>query len=127
MQAWEEWRGTLENDPVDYEDLACTRLLTEAEWRKKHLVSEASGQGGQIVRAHIVSRGADTADIEKAWNWIALLWDEHEQQPRIGWDTFLLIYPHLRGRVDRARKLAGKLGFEFKNEQNLALEALNEI
>jgi hypothetical protein len=134
MQEWEEWRGSLEKDPADYEDLECTLLLTEAGWRKKHLVSEASGQGGNIVRAHIVSRGADAPDIEKAWNWIALLWEEHEHQHRIGWDDFLQIYPHLRGRVGRARKLAGKPGLEFKSDQkalgykpeNLAAQALEE-
>jgi hypothetical protein len=125
MQQWEEWRGSLENDPVDYEDLDCTRLLTEEVWREKHRVSEASGRGGQIVRAHIVSRGADAPDIEKAWNWIALLWDEHQQQHDIGWDNFLQIYPHLRGRVNRARQLAGKVDLESKQPANsLVLEAL---
>jgi hypothetical protein len=134
MQAWEEWRGSLEQDPVDYADLACTRLLNGEAWREKHLVSEASGQGGRIVRAHIVSRGADAGDIEKSWNWIALLWEEHEEQHRIGWDGFLQIYPHLRGRINRARQLAGKLELEFKNAQkvvqhkpeDLAIEALEE-
>jgi hypothetical protein len=126
MQAWEEWRGSLEQDPVDYADLACTQLLTEEEWRTKHLVSEASGQGGRIVRAHIVSRGADAPDIKKSWNWVALLWDEHEQQHRIGWDAFLQIYPHLRGRIERARRLAGKLELKAlqKNLQSMAMEAL---
>jgi hypothetical protein len=56
LQEWEEWRGGLDCDPVDYADLECTRLLTEREWREKHRVSEASGRGGDIVRAHIVSR-----------------------------------------------------------------------
>jgi hypothetical protein len=134
LQDWESWRGSLEIDPVDYSDRECTRLLTEAEWREKHPVSEASGQGGNIVRAHIVSRGADAPDIEKAWNWIALLHEEHMQQHQIGWDGFLQIYPHLRGRVDRARKVAGKIELEFKNAQkaiqykpeNPAMEALEE-
>jgi hypothetical protein len=133
MQAWEEWRGSLEQDPVDYADLACTRLLTEKEWREKRRVSEASGQGGRIVRAHIVSRGADTPDIEKSWNWVALLWEEHEQQHRIGWDRFLQIYPHLRGRVERARHLAGKSELGYRGNYNgvacqkqLAMEALGK-
>jgi hypothetical protein len=103
------------------------------EWRERHPYSEASGRTGDIVRAHIVSRGSDAADIEKTWNWIALLHEEHMQQHQIGWDAFLQIYPHLRGRVDRARRLAGKFDLEFKREQlaieykpeNLALEALN--
>jgi len=117
LQGWEEWRGGLEIDPVDYADIECTRLLTEDEWRAKHPISEASGKGGAISLAHIVSRGSDAADIGEAWNWIALLHDEHMEQHRIGWDQFLHIYPHLRGRVDRARKMAKKLELEFKREQ----------
>jgi len=131
LREWGSWRGGLEVDPIDYVDLECTRLLTESEWREKHPVSEASGKGGAIELAHIVSRGADAADIGKAWNWIALLHDEHVEQHHIGWDNFLHIYPHLRGRVDRARKLAKKPELDFKREQqnvkhtaeNLAMEA----
>jgi hypothetical protein len=131
MQEWLEWRGGLDRDPLDYQD---DELMPLEEWRKRHPYSEASGRGGQIVRAHIVSRGADHPDIAKAWNWIALLWDEHQQQHNIGWDAFLQIYPHLRGRVDRARRLAGKLDLDFKAAQkaieykpeNLALEALQD-
>jgi hypothetical protein len=126
MCQWEEWRGTLNVDPVDYSDLDCTKLLTELEWREKHKVSEASGKGGRIELAHIVSRGSDSPDIEKAWNWMALLHEEHMQQHQIGWDEFLQIYPHLRGRVERARRMAGKLELKGlpKSPQNLALEAL---
>jgi hypothetical protein len=104
-------------------------MLTHAEWVKAHPYSEASGRGGQIVRAHIVSRGADAPDIEKSWNWMALLWEEHEEQHRIGWDKFLQIYSHLRGRVERARRMAGKLDLKTlpKTRQNLALEALKGL
>jgi hypothetical protein len=127
MQAWEEWRGTLEIDPVDYSDPACTKPLTEAEWRKKNRVSEASGHGGSIELAHIVSRGADAQDVDMPWNWIALLHEEHMRQHGIGWDGFLQIYPHLRGRVERARRMAGKLPLKMlkKPAANLALEAPN--
>jgi hypothetical protein len=130
LQDWEEWRGSLEVDPMDYQG---DELMPLDEWRRRHPYSEASGRGGTIVRAHIVSRGADHPDIEKSWNWIALLWDEHQQQHDIGWDKFLQIYPHLRGRVERARKLAGKQ--ELKRDgtpkgmstSDLVMEALNEI
>jgi hypothetical protein len=132
LYEWESWRGSLEIDPMDYSDLECTRLLTEAEWREKHRVSEASGQGGTIERCHIVSRGSDAADIEKSWNWLALTHEEHMMQHQKGWDEFIRIYPHLKGRVDRARRLAGKLELEFKANQRaveyspekLAIEAL---
>jgi hypothetical protein len=135
LEDWEDWKGKLDYDPSDYRDVNCTEILTHEEWIKTHPYSEASGKRGQIVRAHIVSRGSDAADIEKSWNWIALLHDEHMKQHQIGWDKFLQIYPHLRGRVDRARNLAGKLELEFKREQlaieykpeNLVEEALGEI
>jgi hypothetical protein len=135
LQEWEMWRGGLEKDHTDYADDEQTEMLSELEWRRKHVYSEASGRGGTIVRAHIVSRGSDAADIEKSWNWMALLPEEHEKQHRLGWEGFLQIYPHLKGRVDRARQLAGKPELEFKKEQllieykpeNLAVEALENI
>jgi hypothetical protein len=110
MQEWIEWRGTLEKDPIDYTDLDCVEMAPYEIWKEKHPYSEASGKGGNIVRAHIVSRGADVTDIEKSWNWLALTWEEHQRQHEIGWDEFLRIYPHLKGRVNRARRLAQKGG-----------------
>jgi hypothetical protein len=135
LQEWEEWKGGQDIDPSDYQDIGCSKMLTHAEWATKHPYSEASGRGGNIERAHIVSRGADSPDIEKAWNWIALLHEEHTQQHQLGWDAFLQIYPHLRGRVDRARNLAGKSELAVKkaqkaipyNSEKLAMEALNEF
>ncbi|WP_461246536.1 hypothetical protein [Treponema sp. R6D11] len=135
LEDWEDWKGRQEYDPSDYRDVNCQEMLTHDEWIKTHPYSEASGRSGRIVRAHIVSRGSDAADIEKSWNWLALLWDEHEKQHRIGWDAFLQIYPHLKGRVDRARTLAGKLELDYRTERlaieykpdNLAEKALEEI
>jgi hypothetical protein len=134
LQEWENWRGGMEKDHTDYADDEQTEMLTEIEWRRKHAYSDASGRGGTIVRAHIVSRGADAADIEASWNWMALLPEEHEQQHRLGWAGFLSIYPHLMGRVERARNLAGKLELDFKGQQkaiaydpeSLAMQALIE-
>jgi hypothetical protein len=119
LEEWEAWRGRLETDYADYTDHEQTKMLTEKEWRAKHVYSEASGRGGPIERAHIVSRGADAADIEMSWNWIAFTPDEHAEQHRRGWDEFLQIYPHLRGRVERARRLAGRLEPEYKKNENL--------
>jgi hypothetical protein len=87
-------------------------MLPESEWRKKHPYSEASAKNGPIVRAHIVSRGADGRDIEASWNWLALTREEHQLQHDKGWDYFLRVYPHLKGRIDRARRLAGKMDLE---------------
>jgi hypothetical protein len=124
LQEWEQWRGGLEIDPIDFADLEQTVMLTEKEWREKHVYSEASGRGGMIQRAHIVSRGADAADIEKSWNWMALTPEEHEEQHRRGWDEFLRIYPHLRGRVERARKAAGRLELKALPSPRFQIERL---
>ena len=121
LQDWKNWRGGQEKDHADYADREQSVMLTEEEWREKHVYSEVSGRGGIIQRAHIVSRGSYAAGIEASWNWIAMTPEEHEQQHRRGWDDFLGIYPHLRGRVERARNLAGKLELDFKGGQQRAI------
>jgi hypothetical protein len=114
---WEQWRGGLDNDPLDYADEECKVPATLAEWKKRHKVSDASGVGGALERAHIVSRGSDHADIEEPFNWLALTHDEHMFQHSYGWDAFLREWPHLKGRVDRAREMAGKLPLWMKGDK----------
>lgn len=104
---WEAHRGGLDRDPLDYDEQG--RPLPYDEWRKKHQVSHASGIGGYLERAHIVSRGANAAAIEESWNWIMLTPDEHRYQHSQGWDPFLDRYPHLKSRVLRARQLAAAI------------------
>lgn len=103
LTTWLAWRGGLEDDPLDAD-------MSEADWRLRHVFSEASGLGGLIQRAHIVSRGTDEKDIEEPWNWMALTVDEHRLQHSAGWEAFIAKYPHLTGRVERARRKAHKLG-----------------
>jgi len=102
---WHEWRGEQDRDPLDYAD--DDSELQDQAWRKAHKVSDASGIGGILEKAHIVSRGANVGAIEKPWNWLALTPEEHRFQHQRGWEEFLAQYPHLRGRVERARKMAG--------------------
>jgi hypothetical protein len=109
IQEWENWRGSLEVDPMDYSDRECTKLLTESEWRERRRVSEASGRGGVIHLHHIVTRGSNKAAENKTWNWLALTHDEHSMMHEKGSEYFLSIYPHLRGKISRAKKLASKL------------------
>lgn len=101
LTEWSNWRGSLEVDPLDN--------CTESEWYEMHRVSEASGLGGIIDKCHIVSRGADESSIDCPWNWVALTREEHREQHQKGWVFFLNKYPHLKNRVERARKIAGKL------------------
>jgi len=127
LYEWEEWRGTLEVDPMDYSDLECTKFLTEAEWRERHRVSEASGMGGQLVLHHIVTRGSNKAAENKTWNWLCLTDEEHRMLHDHGNEYFLNIYTHLRGRFMRAERLAMPLqGHKESEIKTLAEVALNE-
>ena len=122
LQNWEAWRGEQDIDPVDYADLECTRLLTEAEWREKHPYSEASGQGGDIVLHHIVTRGSNKAAEDKAWNWLAMTAEEHSLLHTYGNEWFLTVYSHLKGRVRRAERLASLIQGQ-KDTKSLADQA----
>lgn len=104
---WQEWRGEQATDPMDYDEAG--NLLPYEKWRLTHKVSDASGVGGYLERAHIVTRGSDQGDIEAAWNWLMLTPEEHREWHNLGWETWLRKYPHLKGRVLRARSLAAKL------------------
>jgi len=121
---WASWRGQQEVDPLDYSDADCEKEVTEKIWREKHVYSEATGIGGRMEKAHIVSRGSDAADIEAPWNWLSLTSEEHAEQHQYGWDYFLQKYPHLKGKINRAREKAGKLELrDVTPIARLALEA----
>jgi hypothetical protein len=113
IKEWQVWRGELERDPVDYIDYEKGLLITEREWKKRHPVCEAclvaALPGDPLEKCHIVSRGA--ASIEEPWNWLQLHYSHHRLlQHQEGWKSFLNIYTHLVGRVNRAREMAGKRG-----------------
>ena len=87
--------------------------LSLQDWKERNNFSFASGISNKAMPlevAHIVSRGADKEDIDEVWNLMMLTHYEHiEIMHKKGWNAFLEIYPHLRGRVERATNLAGKL------------------
>ena len=93
---WEEWKHKEENEFNEFESVE--------EMRQKVVYSEASGKGGQLHFHHIVTRGACPAAVDKPWNLMALTPDEHNfyHQQCKTWDEFLEVYPHLRGKVERA-------------------------
>lgn len=113
---WESYLSGLEQDYTDfYPD---GTMIPMDEWRKIHTVSFASGRTAtdemQLDLAHIVTRGSDEIHRDCCWNTMMLTHEEHMKQHEIGWDNFLKLYPHLRGRVERARRMAGKS--ELKEE-----------
>lgn len=108
---WQDWRSSLKHDIADMDENG--NYLSLIEWKEKNNFSFASGKSSAyepLEVAHIVSRGADKEDIEEVWNLMMLTHYEHiEIMHKKGWNAFLELFPHLRGRVERAREMAGKL------------------
>lgn len=100
LYEWEIWRGKQDIDINDDK--------TVEELREKLRYSEASGNM-PVELHHIVTRGADSTLIDKAWNLIALTHDEHMELHKKGWKYFLEKYPHLKGRIQRVFDKAGHL------------------
>lgn len=115
---WEEWKHKEENEFEEF--------YSVAEMREKVVYSEASGKGGPLHFHHIVTRGACPAAIDKTWNLMALTPDEHNfyHQQCKTWDEFLEVYPHLRGKVERAQKKCAELVQQNNSIGNFAAMAL---
>lgn len=112
---FQEYKGSQKNDPTDFGSNG--ELLTTKQWVEKHTISMASGIAGNLEIAHIVSKGTAPQYRDCCWNFLRLTHDEHiEIQHKQGWEVFLRIYPHLKGRVNRARELAHKLDTLNANE-----------
>ncbi|MBO7123274.1 MAG: hypothetical protein J6V90_08350 [Treponema sp.] len=125
FQSFEEMKGGLDSDPVDKDSDG--NWLTVAEWKKRNNHSFASGRVGDLEVAHIVTRGSSPQNIESVWNLILLTHEEHiEIQHGKGWDVFLGIYPHLKARVNRARRMAEKEEFQ-DNGKKSAFETKPEV
>lgn len=98
---WMVWRGVQPVDPID------SLSSTEREFRVRNTVCMACTRGGEGLQlAHIVSRGANGKVRDEPWNWLILCHTDHlALQHQKGWSEFLTRYPHLKGRVERARKM----------------------
>ena len=113
---WEIWRGKQKED--------FTAGMTESEWRKRAVYSEASGIGQDIELHHILTRGAHPELIKDPENWMALTKSEHKEFHDKGEEIFLQKYPHLSGRFEHIHKKAAKV-FE-KNTKTLAAMAMEQ-
>lgn len=92
---WERWRGEMDTDYLDG--------VKASDWHPVY--SEASGLAGGVDKHHILNRGAYPQYADKAWNLLALTREEHEFFHSAGMDRFMARYPHLQGRIWRARKM----------------------
>ncbi len=101
LYQFEIWRGKQKEDIFENMDLQ--------RWKEHAVYSEASGRTDNLETAHIVSRGSDARDEDKAWNVLRLTQDEHRFMHNYGWKAFVKKYPHLKGRIERAYERAEKL------------------
>jgi len=116
-ESWYTWRyNEVEEDPLFLDE----SNMDWEEYCEAHPVCELSGTPGTeqdpLERMHIVSGGSDLADYEKPWNWIRAKHSIHRWQHNNGWTPILKAYPHVKGKIMRARNLAKKKGLEVENE-----------
>lgn len=107
-EKWYLWKNSEESD------LYITEDMTWENYKKIQPVCEftfvAPGQGIKLDQMHIVSRGAEHSAINEPWNWIRGRREIHQEQHQYGWEYVLRKYPHVKPKVERARKMAGKKG-----------------
>lgn len=105
--AWYSWRYSTE-DPLFEEE----QKMDWSEYCSNHPVCEICGvmesENDPLERIHIVSGGSDIGDYEEPWNWIRGHHSHHVRQHQLGWDVIINEHPHLKGKIDRAKTLAGK-------------------
>jgi hypothetical protein len=113
---WYRWRYDQgDADPLFALDMEEQSWL---DYRKRHPVCELCSLGptsyDPLERIHIISGGADGAIYEEPWNWIHGHHSHHvaqhgdRQQQSVGWDLIEKQFPHIAGKLDRARKLSGE-------------------
>lgn len=77
---------------------------SEAEYRERHPMSEASGVGGALHLHHLVTRASCEALKNVTANWCMLLPSEHELIHK-NEKKFFELYPHLKPKWERAHML----------------------
>ncbi len=107
MVAFTAYRGLMDEDDADKD--ADGIYLSVKEWVEKNTYSHATGRTDGLEIAHIVSKGTAPQFRDCVWNFLRLTHEEHMEQHKKGWDYMFNLYPHIKGRVQRARDMAGKL------------------
>ena len=107
-EAWYAWRYGQEKDPL----FEIEQTLTWEKYKELHPVCELCGLKGTvdnpIERMHIISAGSDLKNYEMPWNWIASHRSHHTLQHNEGWDIIERSYPHIVGKLRRARLMQGQ-------------------
>lgn len=103
---WYKWRYTQDEDPLFQDELE----MTWDKYRESHTVCElcalAEEQGDPLERMHIVSGGSNIAAYEYSWNWLHAHRSHHSLQHSVGWAPIESEFPHIVGKLNKARELA---------------------
>lgn len=105
-EAWYKWRYDQETDPLYDDEMAM-------DWESYcgiHPVCELCGQpeypNDPLERMHIISAGANGTIYELPWNWLRAHASHHiPVQHQKGWDPILEEFPHISGKIRRAKTL----------------------
>lgn len=107
-EGWYSWRYNQEKDPL----LEAESNMTWEQYKGLHPVCELCALAGvdsdPIERMHIVSAGADESIYEMPYNWLAAHRSHHNLQHNEGWEIIEKSYPHIKGKIRRARLMRGK-------------------
>lgn len=123
VETFTAYRGLMDEDEVDKG--VDGKYLSVQEWIRRNNYSHATGKTERLEIAHIVSKGTAPQFRDCVWNFLRLTHDEHMEQHTRGWDHMFRLYPHIKGRVERAREMAGKL--ELQSTGDLAVQILEDI
>lgn len=101
------YKGRMDVDFADTDENG--EYLSVDKWVERNNYSHATGKTENLEIAHIVSKGTAPQFRDCVWNFLRLTHDEHMYQHAKGWGKVFKLYPHLKGRVERAREMAKKL------------------
>lgn len=115
--SWYKWRyDQTEDDPLFADEMD----MDWDEYCEYHPVCEFTGiadsEMDPLERMHIVTGGSSPENYEQSWNWLRAKHSVHKWQHDLGWNKVLQFYPHMKGKIARARILAKKKGLEVTNE-----------
>jgi len=105
---WYRWRYEQETDPLFYAE----NSLSWEKYKSLHPVCEFCGMPDNdfdpLIQMHIISKGSDTSIREMPWNWIRSHNSHHMLQHNEGWEIIERSYPHMVGKLKRARLMQGR-------------------
>lgn len=114
--SWYKWRYDQgDADPLFDKDKA----TTWENYCENHPVCELCGlpnkENDPLERAHIVSVGSRLDLFNASWNWLRIHHSHHHLMHAdrsgdfIGWDAVIQHFPFIKGKIERAKKLASEV------------------